>query len=113
VRRGASVAPLADGTPTGLAGTYHALFPGLTLEDTLVLEHDRSSLLSGTLVFETLADTGAWVQMGKHIALGVASGPDGGVVMLGTRTPSGISSVAEPGTYVQPSSSVFQWYATK
>jgi hypothetical protein len=68
---------------------------------------------SGSLTFVDLADTGTWVQMGKHIALGIADGPDGGVTMIGTRTDSGISSVEHPGVYTQPSSGVFQWYAVK
>jgi hypothetical protein len=112
-RAAAKVTPLADGTPTGLAGTYTALFPGLTLQDTLTLAHDRFSLLSGTLTFVTLEDTGNWVQMGKHIAIGVATGIDAGVTMVGARTPSGISSVSKPGVYVAPASGVFEWYATK
>jgi hypothetical protein len=88
-------------------------FPGLTLTDTLVVEHDRHSVLSGRLNFVTLQDTGNWVQMGKHIALGVSTGPDAGVTMVGTRTPSGISSAEDPGVYVQPGSGVFQWYAVR
>jgi hypothetical protein len=107
------VAPRDEGGPTGLSGTYTTFFPGLTLTDTLVLEHDRHSLLSGRLNFVTLQDTGNWVQMGKHIALGVSTGPDAGVTMVGTRTPSGISSAEDPGVYVQPGSGVFQWYRSE
>ena len=111
--RAARVVPHTTPVPKGLAGSYTTYFPGLTLTDTLKLTHDLLSVKSGSLTFVSLADTGNWVQMGKHIALGVASGPDGGVTMVGTRTPTGISSVEHPGVYVQPSSGVFQWYAVK
>ena len=93
-------------------GAPSAIFPGLTLTDTLNLGHDLLSNLSGSLTFVNLADTGNWVQMGKHIALGVSVGPDAGVTMVGTRSPTGISSAAAPGLYDQPSTGLFQWYAT-
>jgi hypothetical protein len=51
--------------------------------------------------------------MGKHVALGVSVGPDAGVTMVGTRTPTGISSAAKPGLYDQPSTGLFEWYATR
>lgn len=115
--RAALAAEVAAATPavplTGLSGSYTAIFPGLTLTDTLNLGHDLFSTLSGSLTFVNLGDTGNWVQMGKHIALGVSVGPDAGVTMVGTRTPTGISSAAAPGFYDQPSTGLFEWYATR
>jgi hypothetical protein len=99
--------------PGNAFGTYTAEFPSVPLSDTLNLVHDPFSTRSGHLTFVDLADTGNWVQMGKHIAIGVATGQDAGVTMIATRTTSGLDTAASPGIYIQPSSGVFAWYATK
>jgi hypothetical protein len=109
----AAAAPSPAGSLLGLSGSYTAFFPGLTLTDTLNLVPDAFSTQSGSLTFVDLVDTGNWVQMGKHVALGVSVGPDAGVTMLGTRTATGISSAAHPGVYDQPSTGLFQWYAIR
>ena len=109
-----SAARLAAEQPPGnAAGTYTAVFPTVPLSDTLTLTHDRLSTRSGSLVFVDLQDTGNWVQMGKHIALGVSTGQDAGVTMIATRTATGLDSAESPGIYVQPSSGVYPWYGTK
>jgi hypothetical protein len=100
--------------PGNASGTYGVQFPqGPTFSDTLVLSHDRFSSRSGRFSLVNLADTGNWVQMGKHVALGISSGEDAGVVMIGTRTTSGFNGAGTPGHYFQPTSGVFDWYATK
>ena len=113
-RRSLARTAAAEAQPPGNAsGTYTAQFPDVPLSDTLTLTHDKYSTRSGSLVFVDLADTGNWVQMGKHIAFGVSTGQDAGVTMIATRTTTGLDSAASPGLYLQPSSGVFAWYATK
>ena len=78
-----------------------------------MLTNDHFSTRSGHFSLVALADTGNWVQMGKHVALGISVGDDAGVTMIGTRTPSGFDGAGSPGKYLQPTSGVFDWYATK
>jgi hypothetical protein len=110
----ATKALAAQQPPGNASGTYDAQFPqGPTFSDTLVLNHDRYSTRSGNFTLVALADTGNWVQMGKHVALGISQGVDAGVTMLGLRTTTGFNSATAPGRYLQPTSGIYDWYATK
>jgi FG-GAP-like repeat len=106
-----AVAPSAS-PRTGAAGTYAVIFPGLTITDTLTLTADTSSVLQGSFNFASLATGGTWVQMGKHVALGISYGNDAGIVMLGVHSAAGIGSAAVPAIYDQPGLGVFPWYGT-
>jgi hypothetical protein len=105
----------ADQQPPGTApGTYDVQFPqGPTFSDTLVLTPERYSSRAGQFSLVNLADTGNWVQMGRHLAIGISQGADAGVTMIGTRTASGFDSAEKPGKYFAPTSGIFDWYATK
>jgi hypothetical protein len=92
--------------------TYHAVFNGV-LSDTLAVSKDAASKVEGPFALTTLADTGAWVKVGKKIAFGVTNGEDAGIVLVGTQNTSGISTAAAPGAYYQQGQPVHPWYATK
>jgi hypothetical protein len=114
-----SAAPLAARTRRPLAlpakapGIYTAQFPDVGQFDTLTVKKDTASAKEGTFTLSTLADSGQWVQLGKQIALGISSGEDAGVVMLGTLSTTGISAQDRPGLYAFPTSPTYHWYATK
>jgi len=104
----------AQQPPSNAAGTYAAQFPeGPTFSDTLVLRNDRYSTRDGSFSLTGLGDSGYWVQMGRHVVLGISQGSDAGVVMLGTRTTSGFNSAEKTGHYIQPGSGIYNWYAAK
>jgi hypothetical protein len=81
--------------------------------DTLAVKKDTDSVKEGTFTLSTLGDSGQWVQLGKSVALGIASGQDAGVVMVGALTATGISTKERPGLYAFPTSEMFRWYATR
>jgi hypothetical protein len=91
---------------------YQAFFTG-TVTDTLILSKDGTSKVDGTFTLSMLADGGSWAKLGKKIVLGVTTGLDAGIVLVGTQNASGISSAGAPGAYYQPSAGMHTWYATK
>lgn len=91
---------------------YDAVFDG-TVDDTLTTVHYQGTPTSGIFGLTNLQDLGVWAKLGKQIVLGITYGEDAGIVLLGTQSPTAISSVGAPGVYYQESTGVHPWYATK
>jgi hypothetical protein len=95
------------------AGVYTVQFPDAALHDTLTITNDTSSAKQGTFTFTNLGDSGTWVVLGKHLALGITAGGDAGVTLAGALNAVGISTLRKPGLYDRPTLGVYRWYATK
>jgi hypothetical protein len=111
----ASRAPL----PSSVASTaavrpwvYDAVFDG-TVDDTLTLVHNDGTTQAGIFGLTNLQDLGVWAKLGKKIVLGITSGADAGIVLVGTQTKTAIGTPDAPGAYYQQSTGVHPWYATR
>jgi hypothetical protein len=94
-----------------LPGAYTAQFPGFS--DALTIARNAVAKTTGTFTLTNLGDGGNWLKMGTKIVLGVATGDDEGILLLGTTTPTSISSFDKPGVYYQYQQGTFPWYATR
>jgi hypothetical protein len=91
---------------------YDAVFDG-SVDDTLTTVHYQGTPKAGIFALTNLQDLGVWAKLGKQIVLGITNGEDAGIVLLGTQSPSAISTMGAPGVYYQESTGVHPWYATK
>jgi hypothetical protein len=94
-------------------GIYAAHFPDFAQSDTLTISNDVPNTREGTFALSTFGDSGNWVVMGKHFAMGVLTGINAGYAFVGTLTSAGINSFATPGRIGVPGAGTFRWYATK